>query len=139
MLLRIRKPFYAEKAGERFKPLDAERYADVGGDERSVAYRKQETYSFHDVVHDIGAKLWQSRYDPSTGHADWPHKEAWDEVYRRLRAKGYDAVVWCDVPADHAEGKYDKYTKITMLDASGIRLTSATFDPARAGDKDILA
>ena len=143
VLLRIRKPFYAEKAGERFKPLDAERYADVGGDERSVAYRKQETYSFRDVIHDIGAKLWQSRRDqskePGSKEPNWPHKEAWDEVYRRLRAKGYDAVIWCDVPADHDEGKYDKYTKITMLDASGIRLTSAMFDPARAGDKDILA
>lgn len=135
VLLRIRKPFYAEKSGERFKPLDADRYADIGGDERSVAYREQETYSFNDVVFNIGAKLWQSRSKES----DWPHKEAWDEVYRRLRAKGYDAIIWCDVPADHDGGKYDKYTKITMLDASGIRLTSAMFDPARASDRDILA
>jgi hypothetical protein len=142
VLLRIRKPFYAEKSGERFKPLDADRYADVGGDERSVAYREQDTYSFHDVVYQIGIKLWRSRCDPTDLSKDtppWPHKEVWDEVYRRLRAKGYDAIIWCDVPADHDDGKYDKYTKITMLDASGIRLTSAMFDPARAGDRDILA
>lgn len=60
----------------------------------------------------------------------------WRGVYSRLKASGYDAIIFEDTPGDHSD---DKYSKIVMLDMSGIRLTSAVFDPAKANSTDLRA
>jgi len=63
-------------------------------------------------------------------------KEMWTNIYSRLRRAGYDAIIFKDVPADHIDGRY---TKIVMLDMSGIRLTTAKFDPAHQDSTSITA
>lgn len=69
-----------------------------------------------------------------TGNYD--RKQIWTKIYARLISAGYDAIIWQNVRADYSDGNY---TKIVMLDMSGIRLTSAAFDPSQANSTNIRA
>ena len=69
-----------------------------------------------------------------TGNYD--RKQIWRKIYDRLISAGYDSIIWKDTPGDHGTGRYDK---IVMLDMSGIRLTSARFDPSKAQSRDLRA
>lgn len=61
------------------------------------------------------------------GHDD--KRANWTMIYDRLRKLGFDAMVFVNTPSDFQHGTY---TKIVMLDMTGIRLSSAAFDPAKA-------
>lgn len=70
-----------------------------------------------------------------TGNYD--RKQIWRKIYDRLISAGYDAIVWKGVRSDYGNTMF--YDKIVMLDMSGIRLTSAKFDPSQAASRDLRA
>ncbi len=64
------------------------------------------------------------------------HRANWTNVYKVLQSKGYDALFYPDVAADHSYGNYGKYV---VFDPKNIRLASAQFDPAKSDSRDLNA
>ncbi len=132
VLLRIRKPFMVPKLFTM--PLDAattdlETYKLVTGGHGPNDTDRERYLNNNDAIEhamDVHYK--------ETGNYD--RKQIWTKIYARLKSQGYDAIIWPKTPADHS---HDQYTKIAMLDMTGIRLASAAFDPARADSADIRA
>jgi hypothetical protein len=129
VLLRIKKPYYV---GDLYHNLSREEYTLVSG---GIEPSDPTKLSFHDARREIDTKLYHKAKALDI-NAPWPHRESWTHTYNMLRKEGYDALIWEDVPADYQ--RY-KYRKITMLDMSGIRLISATFDPSKANEKNLKA
>lgn len=125
VFLRVRKPFMGGDH-QRSLELSREEYLMISG---GTEYPKEHHRTFRDAMNEMGSRM-------AAGMDRWPHRELWSAVYHKLRAAGYDAIIWDNVPADFHNGKY---TKITMLDMSGIRLSTAAFDPARAEENDLRA
>ena len=134
VLLRIRKPLIVPdtwaKTPEDWPQTDHETYAMVtGGQLPTDSKRRNRTLTTTDAL-DHAMDI---HYE-ETGN--YNRREIWAKIYARLRAAGYDAIIWQDTRADHSNGSYNK---IVMLDMSGIRLASARFDPAKASSTDLRA
>ncbi len=130
-LLRIRKPLMvpAREMGEyparkeRVIPLKLYR-AITGGAAPKDSRREMEQTVVDALRHAMEI----------LGHGD--RRAAWTTIYNRLRKLGFDAMVFTNTPSDFQNGTY---TKLVMLDMSGIRLTSAAFDPAKADTISLTA
>lgn len=128
VLLRMRKPLLVPNmfgkweagANERISP---ELFAIIAGSPPE----KDARLIFHDATYQAWNHARKNGIDRT---------QMWSQIYARLKKAGYDAIVFKDTPGDHIDGKYDK---IVMLDMSGIRLTSAAFDPSRTHDVDLRA
>lgn len=139
VLLRIRKPLIVPNTWatmpEDVPKIDVELYSLItGGGKPGMQPNKygdmRERYS---NAHEAIEHAMDIHYK-ETGNYD--RKAIWTKIYSRLISAGYDSIIWKDTPADHSGTKYNK---ISMLDMSGIRLTTAAFDPAHADSKDIRA
>lgn len=130
VLLRIKKPFIIkdtrgvmpndyEKAGATIPP---ELYTLITGGQLPHETKRERYMTGRDAIE----HAMDVHYN-ETGNYD--RKAIWTKIYARLKSQGYDAIIWEGTPSDHSAGTY---SKIVMLDMSGIRLTSAKFDPAMA-------
>ncbi len=116
-LLRIKKPLILpEENGYGNLPLDVFLLISDGRKPNNLDHM-----NFRDATQLLGHENYNQ-----TG--EFNHREIFNGVYARLRAAGYDAIIYKDTWADHQSKNYDK---IQMLDMSGIRLVSAEFDPAK--------
>lgn len=133
VLLRVKKPLIIPSTWgvqpRDYKKIDPEEYKIITG---GVLPKdtKRERYM---VARDAIEQAMDYHYEQ---HGNYDRKTIWSGIYSRLKAAGYDAIIWEETPADHTDGHYNK---IVMLDMSGIRLTSAKFDPAQASSKDLRA
>ena len=130
-LLRIRKPLMipAREMGEYparpERVIPAKLYKAITGGQGHKESRREMEPTVIDALrhaHDV------------MGHED--KRANWTTIYDRLRKLGFDAMVFTNTPSDFQNGTY---TKIVMLDMSGIRLTSADFDPAKADTISLTA
>lgn len=133
VLLRIRKPLMVPSTWatmpENVTPTDEETYSLITGGELPRDTERERALHNQDAIE----HAMDVHYE-ETGNYD--RREIWTKIYQRLIGAGYDAIIWEDVRADHHNGKY---SKIVMLDMSGIRLTSAAFDPSKATSRGLRA
>lgn len=133
VLLRIRKPLVIPStwatAPEDVPPTDEATYRLITGGQLPADTKRQRYLRTFDALEHA-----KDVHYAKTGN--YNRKEIWDGLYQRLKKAGYDAIIWKDVRADHSAGVYDK---IVMLDMSGIRLTTAKFDPLKTTSADIRA
>ncbi len=133
VLLRIKKPFVVPSTWgvmpEDYPPFDPEVYKIVTGGKLPTDAKRERYLSAHDSIE----HAMDIHYE-NTG--DYDRKDIWTGIYQRLKKEGYDSILWKDTPADHSE---HRYTKIQMLDMSGIRLMTAAFNPANANSTDLRA
>lgn len=130
-LLRVRKPLMvpAREFGEyparpeRVIPLKL--YRAISGGKSPKESRREMERTVSDALRHAHDEM---GYDDKRAN--------WTTIYGRLRGLGFDALVFTNTPSDFQNGTY---TKIVMLDMSGIRLTSAMFDPAKADSISLTA
>jgi hypothetical protein len=130
-LLRVRKPLMvpAREMGEyparkeRIIPLKL--YRAITGGKAPKDSRREMEQTVVDALRHAQSEM---------GSED--RRANWNTIYKRLRDLGFDAMVFLDTPSDFQNGTY---TKLVMLDMSGIRLTSAAFDPAKADTISLTA
>jgi hypothetical protein len=67
---------------------------------------------------------------------DGDERSKWNVIYSRLREMGYDALMFPNTMLNFNSGVY---TKIVMLDLTGIRLVNAEFDPDKSREINLLA
>jgi hypothetical protein len=74
--------------------------------------------------------------DMEYSREDANNRRRWTEIYRRLMAEGYDAIVWPDTPADHSVKPYGKYI---LFEPKNVRVIKAAFDPAESESSNLMA
>ena len=72
------------------------------------------------------------------GEIGWEdRRNTWTHIYKRLKAAGFDALVYRNVFTDHS--RKGKYTKFVVLDPKNVRSVDAAFDPAKSDSADLMA
>ena len=133
VLLRIRKPLYVQnlfaKTPDEYERIDPELYKTITGGALPDEDSRQRYLTVMDAFRHAGSLYYQKTQT-------YDHRAIWAGIYQRLRKAGYDAIIHTETPADHSPGSY---SKIVMLDMSGIRLTTAAFDPAKSNSSNLRA
>ena len=130
VLLRIRKPFVVGRLFDTNKTIAPEIYKLVTGGHLPDKSRRERYMTAHNAIE----HAMDVHYD-ETGN--YNRKAIWTKIYDRLKKAGYDAIIWEDTPSDYSNNA--NYTKIVMLDMTGIRLETAAFDPAMSNSPSLTA
>jgi hypothetical protein len=133
VLLRIRIPLYVQNqfglAPEQYDKISPDLYKAISGGPLPHESKRELYLTVADAFRHA-----RSHFHDEHGLQD--HKATWAGIYARLKKLGYDAIIFPNTRADHGT---ENYQKIVMLDMSGIRLTTAAFDPTRQDSTDLMA